>query len=90
MSNENNLQTHPWLVCFILTLNFSFSLLTESSTIASIIGCFALGATACVSCETKCFAQFNFKKKNEDNKEILNNKEEKYEQKTSWKYRKLA
>lgn len=57
-----------WLVCFILALNFSFGLLTESSTIANIIGCFALGATVGYSVETKCFTQFK-KKENESNQE---------------------
>lgn len=58
-----------WLVCFILALNFSFSLLSESSTIANIIGCFALGATVAYSVETKCFTQFKKQKENESNQE---------------------
>lgn len=58
-----------WLVCFTLALNFSFSLLTESSTIANIIGCFALGATVGYSVKTKCFTQFKKQKENEDNQE---------------------
>ena len=57
-----------WFVCFTLALDFAFGLMSESSTVANIVGCFVLGASAAYSIETKCFTQFK-KNKNEDNQE---------------------
>ena len=57
-----------WLICFLIAVDVSFGLMNESSTVANIIGCFLLGASAGYSVQTKCFTQFK-KNKNENNQE---------------------
>lgn len=66
---KTTLKLIAWLVCFVLAVNFSFESLTESSTIANIIGAFAFGLSLAISYETKCFTQFKKQKENESNQE---------------------
>ena len=47
-----------WLICFLIAVDVSFELMNESNTVANIIGCFLLGASAGYSVKTKCFTQF--------------------------------
>ena len=64
---KTTLKLIAWLVCFLLAVDISFGLLNESSTMANIVGCFALGASVAYSVNTKCFTQFKKKKNEEDN-----------------------
>ena len=58
-----------WLICFLIAVDVSFGLMNESSTVANIIGCFLLGASAGYSVKTICFTQFKKNKDEEDNQE---------------------
>lgn len=66
---KTTLKLIAWLVCFLLAVELSFGLMNESSTVANIIGCFALGASIAFSVNTKCFTQFKKNKDEEDNQE---------------------
>lgn len=66
---KTTLKLIAWLVCFLLAVELSFGLMNESSTVANIIGCFALGASIAFSVNTKCFTQFKKNKDEENNQE---------------------
>lgn len=51
-----------WFVCFMLLLDWSFELITQSSTIANLIGIAIAIATFYLTLKTKCFTTITFKK----------------------------
>ena len=63
-----------WLVCFTLAFNFGLNLLSESSTMANIIGLFIVGVTMAYSVKTGCFYTFKNNKNKKGNEE--NNQED--------------
>lgn len=51
-----------WFVCFMLLLDWSFELITQSSTIANLIGIAIAIATFYFTLKTKSFTTITFKK----------------------------
>lgn len=58
-----------WLVCMLLAWEAVSYMLTAPDTWLNICSFFVVYGIFYLSYETKCFTQFNFKKKDEDNKE---------------------
>ena len=58
-----------WLIVFLFMLTAMCSLLTESSTMANVVGFIGLVSTITLSITTKCFTSITIKpnKKNENN-----------------------
>ena len=54
-----------WAVCLFLVLGESFGLMSESSTVANIVGFLLLVSFGGLSVSTGCFTKFKKKKNNE-------------------------
>ena len=51
-----------WLICAILILNLSFSMLTASDTAINCIGAVIIASAVEVSIRTKCFTSIKIKR----------------------------